>query len=314
MGKKPRAKKRNTSQSEINPPSPKVNGPVSLDLSFPAIPTGEALHISPPAKSVESMSLNLTPVSCDKPLSSDPPTEIDEGIQVKREEQWDSPRGSTSSSSGHGSLSSSESGEEVPRDDLGGLAAVVAAADALVCAESVPETKNSQPCPLSRVDSDQSSVDGLSVLATQASQHTHSTHGVPTKNSSVESPRNPSPSNRQTSSQTPPPTSSPQPPCSNGYDTDDGLSDKCDGNKETTPPLSDTGGQGKKSSPIGKRKYTDSGYEMRKVARREELNFRIDFSKSLIIQSIVILNMLPSGYYLEHKHYSFAHAFCVPIV
>lgn len=208
---------------------------------------------------------------------------------MKREENWDSPRRSTSSSSGHGSLSSSggsESGEEVLRD-LSGLAAMAAAADALVCAEKVPggELANVQPRPISRVDSDQSSIDGLSVLATQASHHTLSTHGTPTKNFSVDSVRNhsdKSPSTPHDLSQTPSPL---QPP-TNGYDTEDSLFserkslDKSPNGNETMRP-SEITGRGKRTSPVGKRRYCDNveEYEMRKVVRRKELNFRIDFSE-----------------------------------
>ena len=169
---------------------------------------------------------------------------------------------------------------------LGGLAAVAAAANALVIAEKVPDTARVVPRPLERVESDLS-VDGLSVLATQASQATLSTHGTPTTNSSVDSLRNPS--GNAPSTQEPPQTTAPSLPpnsdSSNGYETEDSLyadrkspDNKPSSDKEMTPPM-EINERGKRKSPVGKRKYAESeeDYEARKMARRAELNFKIDF-------------------------------------
>ena len=166
---------------------------------------------------------------------------------------------------------------------------MAAAADALVCAEKVPDIAGVVPRPLERVESDLS-VDGLSVLATQA---TLSTHGTPTTNSSVDSLRNPS--GNAPSTQEPPQTSAPSLPpnsdSSNGYETEDSLyadrkspDNKPPSDKEMTPPM-EISGHGKRKSPVGKRKYAESGedYEARKMVRRAELNFKIDFCESALL-------------------------------
>ena len=310
----------------------------SEDTQFVSSP-----HTKPPSPPTEPSTIPLWANSVPVP-PIEGAMDVDEAIEVKREENmnWTSPRGSTSStssisSSGHGSLTSSSSSavselgemEVIRGRDLGGLANVAAAADALVCSEKVlgmaslkPRSNGSLPLIEEQANL---AANGLTVLASQASQphHPFSTHGSSTTNSQVHSSRHlsedsliassPPPSDAETSSlhQHPSPSNShirseanetvtcipngvngmveeaasPETPSDeNGSEMT--PSDKsCD--KEDTP-LGDMCGRvrGKRKgshSPEGKRKWksfeTDDEYESRRLARRAELNFRIDFCK-----------------------------------